>query len=109
MKTAQLFSFELSPKRSRRRNRHAMRRFFQQFLRKLAGWMRAQRRPQHRLRLCESVPLGEKRFVAVLEYDGQRYLIGGAQQSVQLLTKVSGGKFSKTLATGKAPLEHSQS
>lgn len=40
-----------------------------------------------RLRVCESVSLGEKRLVAVVEYEGQRFLIGGAH-SVSLLAKL---------------------
>ena len=37
------------------------------------------------LRLCESLSLGEKRIVAVVECDDQRYLLGATAQSVSLL------------------------
>jgi flagellar biogenesis protein FliO len=41
------------------------------------------------LRLCENLSLGEKRFVAVIQVDEQRFLIGGASGSVSLLTRLS--------------------
>ena len=37
------------------------------------------------LRLCESLSLGEKRIVAVIECDDQRYLLGATPQNVSLL------------------------
>jgi flagellar biogenesis protein FliO len=40
------------------------------------------------LRLRESVSLGDKRFVAVIEVGPQRFLIGGTAQSVTLLGKL---------------------
>jgi hypothetical protein len=58
-------------------------------------WRRLQaRRQRHleskRLCLCESVSLGEKRFLAIVQVDGQYFLVGGAQSSVSLLAKLSG-------------------
>ena len=49
------------------------------------GIMRVSRRRQKRLRLCESLPLGERRFVAVVEFEHSRFLIGGTQGSLVLL------------------------
>jgi flagellar biogenesis protein FliO len=43
------------------------------------------RRRTHSLRLLETISLGEKRFVAVLEFEGQRFLIGVTTQSISLL------------------------
>jgi len=40
------------------------------------------------LRLCENLPLGEKRFVAVIQVESERFLIGGAAGSVSLLTRL---------------------
>ncbi len=40
------------------------------------------------LRLCESVSLGEKRVVAVIQYESQRFLIGGSAHSVNLLARL---------------------
>ena len=43
------------------------------------------RRRERSLRLCETLSLGEKRLVAVLECERQRYLIGITNQSIVLL------------------------
>jgi flagellar biogenesis protein FliO len=40
------------------------------------------------LRLCENLPLGDKRFVAVIQVESERFLIGGAAGSVSLLTRL---------------------
>jgi hypothetical protein len=45
----------------------------------------ASRQLRKRLRVCESVSLGEKRFVAVIEVDGEQFLVGGASGSVTTL------------------------
>jgi flagellar biogenesis protein FliO len=45
-------------------------------------------RPARRLRVCEAVPLGDKRFVAVLQFERNRFLIGGAANSIVLLTRL---------------------
>lgn len=44
------------------------------------------------LRICENVSLGEKRFVAVIQVDEERFLIGGSSSSVSLLTRLQEGK-----------------
>src|SRR6266705_2698037 len=54
-------------------------------------WMvqRAGAQPTRKnLRVCESVLLGEKRFVAVVQVDKERFLIGGSSSSVSLLTRL---------------------
>jgi flagellar biogenesis protein FliO len=38
-----------------------------------------------RLRLCETLSLGEKRFLAILECDHRTYLLAGTPDSVALL------------------------
>lgn len=43
-----------------------------------------------RLRVSETVSLGERRFIAVVEYDQRRFLIGGANGSIALLTALDG-------------------
>jgi hypothetical protein len=70
----------------------------------LLAWLRTQKlsRPARKLRVCETVSLGDKRFAAVLEYDGQRFLLGGAAQSVQLLTELRTPAFQETLAAQQA-------
>jgi len=56
----------------------------------MALWQRWQARPPRRLQLCESLPLGEKRFLAVVRVDAQRFLIGGTGNSIALLATLSG-------------------
>ncbi len=46
------------------------------------------RRAPRRLRLCESLPLGERRFVAVIEFERSRFLVGGTSASLVLLAKL---------------------
>jgi len=41
-----------------------------------------------RLHVAASVSLGEKRFIAVIEVDGQQFLIGGGATTVSLLAQV---------------------
>ncbi len=50
--------------------------------------LRIGRRPARRLRLCESLPLGERRFVAVLEFEESRFLVGGTSASLVLLARL---------------------
>lgn len=50
-------------------------------------WQRPTRR-QRRLKLVETLPLGERRFVAVVNVDGRDFLVGAAPQSVALLTEL---------------------
>lgn len=38
-----------------------------------------------RLRVCETVSLGEKRFLAVVQVDGEQFLVGGSSSSVSTL------------------------
>jgi flagellar biogenesis protein FliO len=48
----------------------------------------ARRRRPRRLRLCESLALGERRFVAVVEFDHARFLVGGTAASLVLLARL---------------------
>ena len=43
-----------------------------------------------RLRVSETVSLGEKRFVSIVEVDGTSFLIGGGASNVTLLTSLGG-------------------
>jgi hypothetical protein len=55
------------------------------------GWLhmqRVQRTTGRRLRVLETVSLGEKRFAALLSVDGAEFLIGGSGSSVSLLASV---------------------
>jgi len=46
-------------------------------------------RPLRRLRLCETLSLGERRFLAIVECENQRFLVGGTAASVALLSTLS--------------------
>lgn len=46
------------------------------------------RRAPRRLRLCESLALGERRFVAVVEFEQARFLVGGTSSSLVLLAQL---------------------
>jgi|HubBroStandDraft_1064217.scaffolds.fasta_scaffold595535_2 hypothetical protein len=46
------------------------------------------RRGPGRLRLCESLPLGDHRFVAVVEFEQARFLLGGTPASLVLLARL---------------------
>ena len=53
-----------------------------------SGWLLQPKR-QRRLRVSETVSLGEKRFVSIVELDGQAFLIGGGTAGVSLLAELS--------------------
>jgi flagellar biogenesis protein FliO len=53
----------------------------------LGGKISVQRR-KNDLRLCETLSLGDKRFLAVVLVDQQKFLVGGAGNSVALLAKL---------------------
>ena len=46
------------------------------------------RRREHSLRLCETLPLGEKRLLAVVQFERQRFLIGSTGHSISLLQRL---------------------
>jgi len=55
-------------------------------------WRKASVRGRvRRLRLSESLPLGEKRFVAVIQFESERFLIGGGPSTVNLLARLGEG------------------
>jgi flagellar biogenesis protein FliO len=43
------------------------------------------RRRQRQLQLCESISLGEKRLIAVVQVDQQRFLVAATPQTISLL------------------------
>jgi len=40
------------------------------------------------IRLCETLPLGERRFLAVVMVEDQRFLVGGTGNSIALLARL---------------------
>jgi hypothetical protein len=75
--------------------------------RRAGRWMMGQlgsRRTRKRLRVCETVSLGEKRFVAVIEVDGEQFLVGGASSSVATLARLQHAQdFSEVLKQRWSP------
>ena len=60
---------------------------------RLFDWLQKTRRAQlasKRLRVCESVSLGDKRAIFLVQVDGQRFLLGGAPTSVSMLAQLDG-------------------
>jgi Flagellar biosynthesis protein, FliO len=59
-------------------------------LRRVFSWLRGKYSlsATKQLRIAETVSLGEKRFVAIIHADGQKFLIGGGASSVALLTQL---------------------
>jgi hypothetical protein len=52
------------------------------------SWLKSNRAfgSEKQMRVLETVSLGEKRFVSILQVDGRKFLIGGSASSVSLLT-----------------------
>ena len=51
-------------------------------------------RRKNNIHLCETLSLGEKRFLAVVLVEQQKFLVGGAGNSVNLLAKLPVDKYS---------------
>lgn len=67
-----------------------------------ANALRLPRRAPRRLHLRESLPLGEHRFVAFVEFDGEGFLVGGTSASLVLLARLGDarGKAEAAQPTG---------
>lgn len=57
----------------------------------LGQWWRTRTQPARHLRLVETLALGPKRSVALLELDGQRFLAGMGADGVTTLVPVPAG------------------
>lgn len=65
-------------------------------LMRIWNWIQQQfstQRTKKRLRVCETVSLGEKRFVAVIQVDGEQFLVGGSSNSVSTLARLERKDF----------------
>jgi len=49
-------------------------------------------RPQRRLRLCENLQLGDRRFLSVVEFGHQKFLVGGTASSLAMLAVLPGSQ-----------------
>jgi len=56
-----------------------------QWLARITRLLQSRTRPQKQLRLCETLGLGERRFLAVVQFEQQKFLIGGTGNSLSLL------------------------
>jgi flagellar biosynthetic protein FliP len=54
--------------------------------------------PNRRLRVVESVPLGTRQRLHIIEIDGQRLLIGSSDGSVRLVRRLSAGEVAESAA-----------
>lgn len=66
------------------------------------GW---RTRPSRQLRVCETVALGERRFVAVIEFAQQKFLIGGAGHSVAMLAPLTAPPAAKPAEEGEGEVQ----
>lgn len=62
-------------------------------LKGLVNSFRLQRRVRS-LRVAESLALGEKRSVVIIEFEDRRYLLGATPTSISLLDRLDGGELS---------------
>ena len=49
------------------------------------------RRRERSLRVCETLSLGERRFLMVVQFEQRRFLIGATNQSISLLQSLEDG------------------
>jgi flagellar biogenesis protein FliO len=69
-------------------------------------WLRGGVPARKQLRLVETVPLGEKRFVAIIHAQGRKYLVGGGTSGVALLTSLDEpASQSNSIAAQARPVE----
>jgi len=67
-------------------------------LRRAFATVHIQRR-ERRLRLLETLPLGEKRLIAVLEFEEQRFLVAATPNNVSLLQTLPPNAANETRAS----------
>jgi flagellar biogenesis protein FliO len=64
--------------------------------------------PSRQLRLRETLALGERRFIAVVEFEQQKFLIAGTGTSVVMLTVLPTPKTSPRNPEEVRPAEHQE-
>lgn len=87
-----------------RKDANAARASLAERLKKFASswWPRVQRmrgKPTRRLHLRESLALGERRFVAVVEFEERRFLVGGTSGSIVLLATLDNARSDRNPGT----------
>jgi flagellar biogenesis protein FliO len=78
---------------------------FFQAVQQLASRQTFFRRSEKRLKLAETISLGPKGFIALVQLDGQEMLVGGAGSSISVLAKRGARKTSKSAAKAAWRLE----
>ena len=63
------------------------------------------RRQEPSLRVCESVSLGERRFVVIVQYEQRRFLIGSTSQCISLLERLEDRKIPQQNETTSETLD----
>jgi len=74
-------------------SRHVAEKQSSSWRQRAAAWLdfgRWRRRAPRRLRLCENLALGDRRFVSVIEFEEQKFLVGGTENSLAMLAVLSG-------------------
>ncbi len=63
-------------------------------LKKIWEWVQRVAKPRRsrRLRVCETLSLGERRFLAIVQFDHEEFLVGGGGNSLELLARMHDGK-----------------
>ena len=66
-----------------------------------------------RLSVAETVSLGEKRFVSILQVDGEQFLVGGSQSNIVLLARLEKepqirGTFERFLSSASGVFDQSR-
>jgi flagellar biogenesis protein FliO len=78
------------------------------YLARILHWLAAHGRswrshPSRQLHLRETLALGERRFIAVVEFERQKFLIAGTGSSVAMLTALPSPETSPQNAEGARP------
>jgi len=75
-------------------------------LMRVFSWLQARttRRATKQLQVSEVVSLGEKRFVAIIQVENRKFLIGGGASSVALLTHLDAGTESIGVPVASIPV-----
>ncbi len=90
------------PRKSQPRNSaRPLTRQWKRLRKAMARWMRkvTLSRPVRRLQVLETVSLGEKRLIAVVQFEQQRFLVGASGPSMSLLSSLEQNtRFAVSLA-----------
>lgn len=87
----------ISKRKPRRKTRKQS--LWNMWLNRVLAWLKSGKLSgkERRLHVRETVSFGEKRFAAVVEYEGHSFLIGGTASSICLLSDLAKQSFATTL------------